>query len=48
MNIFKTVLPAAAGLLILAGVNGCKPKNNQNMVSGDAAARTYVAPGQYD
>ena len=26
----------------------CKPKNSGNAVSGDAAARAYVAPGQYD
>src|SRR5690554_4557499 len=35
----------AAGLLAL---NACKPKGAQSAVSGDAAQRVYVAPGQYD
>lgn len=26
----------------------CKPKNTSNAVSGDAAQKTYVAPGKYD
>lgn len=26
----------------------CKPKTSEDVVSGDAAQRTYVAPGQYD
>lgn len=26
----------------------CKPKNSSNAVSGDAAEKTYVAPGEYD
>jgi nitrous-oxide reductase len=26
----------------------CKPKNSGDAVSGDAAAKTYVAPGKYD
>ncbi|MBL7916245.1 MAG: Sec-dependent nitrous-oxide reductase [Bacteroidia bacterium] len=26
----------------------CKPKNTSNAVSGDTAAKAYVAPGQYD
>jgi nitrous-oxide reductase len=26
----------------------CKPKNTSNAISGDAAAKAYVAPGQYD
>ena len=32
-------------LLIFAS---CKPKNAGNAVSGDAASKTYVAPGKYD
>jgi len=27
---------------------GCKPKNNQNAVSGNAGAKSYVPPGKYD
>lgn len=35
-------------LLILLSTFACKPKNAGNAVSGDAAAKSYVAPGQYD
>ena len=40
----------AVGLLALASLcfGGCKPKNASNAVSGDAAAKVYVAPGKYD
>src|SRR5690348_4901648 len=27
---------------------GCKPKGPQSAISGDAAQKTYVAPGKYD
>jgi nitrous-oxide reductase len=37
---------AASGLII--GVNACKPKNAGNAVTGDAASKSYVAPGKYD
>lgn len=30
------------------GFQGCKPKGAQSAVSGDAAAKAYVAPGKYD
>lgn len=29
-------------------LGSCKPKNTSNAVSGDAAAKAYVAPGKYD
>lgn len=32
----------------VAGLISCKPKNTGNAVSGDAAQKAYVAPGQYD
>lgn len=35
----------AAGALL---ASSCKPKNAGSAVSGDAAAKTYVAPGKYD
>ncbi|NLR78220.1 Sec-dependent nitrous-oxide reductase [Chitinophaga eiseniae] len=35
---------AAAALYITS----CKPKGTSNAVSGDAASKTYVAPGKYD
>ena len=34
--------------VVLAGVGACKPKTAQNVVSGDAGAKSYVAPGKYD
>lgn len=37
---------AATGLLMVQ--YSCKPKNAGNAVSGDAAAKAYVAPGKYD
>jgi len=36
---------ASAGVLSL---DSCKPKGAGRALSGDAAARTYVAPGEYD
>ena len=35
-------------VLLLLLPFACKPKNTGNAVSGDAAAKTYVAPGKYD
>jgi len=32
----------------MLGFFGCKPRNAQDSVSGDAASRVYVPPGQYD
>ena len=46
MKISKNSILATFALasLLLA----CKPKNTSNAVSGDAAAKAYVAPGKYD
>jgi nitrous-oxide reductase len=33
---------------LVFGFTACKPKSAGNAVSGDAAAKTYVAPGKYD
>lgn len=41
---YLSVTAIFAGLLL----GSCKPKNTGNMVSGDAAAKSYVAPGKYD
>lgn len=40
----------AIGLLGVASlfVYSCKPKSTSNAVNGNAAAKTYVAPGKYD
>ncbi len=45
-QIFFPVFALAATLLL--GFSGCKPKNVGDATSGDAAAKTYVAPGEYD
>lgn len=37
-----------AVLVLILSMNACKPKNAGSVVSGDAAAKTYVAPGKYD
>lgn len=42
---FLTVAGAAA---LVVGMNACKPKNAGNAVTGNAAAKAYVAPGKYD
>lgn len=34
--------------LITANFISCKPKNSSDSISGDAAKKAYVAPGQYD
>ncbi len=48
----KTFLnPVLVILLVSVGLvwmQGCKPKGTQSAVSGDAAAKAYVAPGKYD
>jgi nitrous-oxide reductase len=46
---FKRFLtPASALILVIFMVSGCKPKGTGSAVSGDAASKVYVAPGQYD
>ncbi len=37
-----------SGLLALAFTQACKPKNAASAVSGDAASKSYVPPGQHD
>jgi len=46
MLLKKMSLSIVAILTLYA--TSCKPKNSGNLVSGDAAAKTYVAPGKYD
>jgi nitrous-oxide reductase len=43
INIFTAI-----ALLAILFTTGCKPKSASNAVSGDAAAKAYVAPGKYD
>ena len=40
------ILAGAAIALVFA--NGCKPKGAQSAISGDAANKVYVPPGQHD
>ena len=46
----KTMMKAIIYGSVLAALSlvGCKPKNNQNAVSGNAGAKSYVPPGKYD
>src|SRR5689334_21049186 len=44
----KLKLLALAGLVAGLCMPSCKPKNTKNAVSADAAAKAYVAPGEYD
>jgi nitrous-oxide reductase len=47
----KTHFINSSSLLLVLAVGGmvsCKPKSVDNAVKGDAASKTYVAPGKYD
>ncbi len=44
----KSILTIALAISSMVILNACKPKNTSNAVSGDAAEKTYVAPGKYD
>jgi nitrous-oxide reductase len=44
-NFLKT---AATAAVVTAALFSCKPKGAASAVSGDAAAKVYVAPGKYD
>lgn len=39
---------AVGSLLAIAAIQGCKPKNASDAVSGNAGIKAYVAPGKYD
>lgn len=47
MEKLKSIIAVSAVLLLLT-LSACKPKNTQDVVSGDAASKSYVAPGKYD
>ena len=38
----------AAGLIAVALAPSCKPKGAESAISGDAASKVYVAPGEHD
>ncbi len=44
----KSLLIAGATFVVASTLISCKPKNAGSAVSGDAAQKTYVAPGKYD
>src|SRR6187399_2765476 len=46
-SFLKTLLLFSAAIAVVLLV-GCKPKGTQSAVTGDAAAKVYVAPGKYD
>lgn len=48
MKIKNHILCAAAIIAATMTFQGCKPKGTQSAVSGNAAEKAYVAPGQYD
>jgi len=48
MRINTKYAQGMAALALLVSVNACKPKDAGSVVSGDAAAKVYVAPGKYD
>ncbi|MBE2229585.1 MAG: Sec-dependent nitrous-oxide reductase [Chitinophagaceae bacterium] len=47
-SFFKSLFAVTTLSLTLAGFQSCKPKGGQSAAAGDAAAKTYVAPGKYD
>jgi len=48
MKTIKRNILGITALALLFSVNACKPKSAGTVVDGDAAAKTYVAPGKYD
>ena len=44
----KSWILFAAAIGTATIIYSCKPKNEGNAVSADAAGKTYVAPGKYD
>jgi nitrous-oxide reductase len=48
-NMIQRLIVGASALLIVGfSWTSCKPKDASTAVSGDAAAKAYVAPGKYD
>ena len=44
----KSYLFSAGIIAMLAGMYSCQPKNPAQAITGDAAAKVYVAPGKHD
>ena len=47
MNTFSKLI-AITTVATVTSLIGCKPRGAQSAVGGDAAQKTYVAPGKYD
>ena len=48
MNIMKKHAASLLVIILILSIQSCKPKNVGSAISGDAASKTYVAPGKYD
>ncbi len=48
MKLNKVYTPGLVAFVLIISMYSCKPKNAGSAVSGDAASKTYVAPGKYD
>ena len=48
MKTTKYILGAVCAAATLGTISSCKPKSADTAIGGDAAAKTYVAPGKYD
>jgi len=48
VSIFKFTLLVTIIITSLYSLHSCKPRGAQSAISGDAAAKVYVAPGKYD
>ena len=48
MKSLKSIVPGLVILALILNINACKPKNVGSAISGDAASKTFVAPGKYD
>src|SRR5690606_38983592 len=48
MKTLNKIVLAINTLVIASAVTGCKPTGPEQALTGDAATKAYVAPGQYD
>ncbi|MBS1690400.1 MAG: nitrous oxide reductase, partial [Bacteroidetes bacterium] len=44
----RSILLLLSSVAVIASMPSCKMKNAEAAVTGDAASKTYVAPGKYD
>lgn len=48
LNSFRLWFATVGLAIALSATTGCKPQNPNQAITGDAASKVYVAPGQYD